>query len=239
MNYRRLSGIFFIAFPILVQVPFNVLVAKFGYRDVLRESPSTILASFLQGGSFLIGVWYAYALSILVFVAGILAYDRSDKTTSLINRVGLASAAIQFVALLRWTFLVPFLARDYAGATETATRQSIETLFTIQHNFLGVGLGEHVGQLTMAIWTVLIIRHTQKNIGLQILGYLSAALLTVGLSEHLAVVFGFNAGILAQGAMIGFILWSVWLIGFGVTLVRELPLERVEAGSKTGNVGAE
>lgn len=160
-------------------------------------------------------------MSILVFIAGILAYDRSQDSPLPANRIGLASAAIQLIALLRWTFLVPFLARDYSAAVGTAAQPSIESMFTIQHNFLGVGLGEHIGQLTMAIWTVLIIRHSMQGVIFRSLGYFSATLLIVGLSEHLAVVMGFDAGIFFEAAMIGFIGWSVWLIGFGVSLVRQ------------------
>ena len=234
-NFRRLSGFLFILFPILVQIPFGMLVAQFDYPEILRESPAAILTRFAQGGSALISVWYAYALSIGVFIAAVMAYDRSLKAPFLINRIGLASAAIQLVALLRWTFLVPFLARDYANTTDTVARQSIETLFSIQHNFLGIGLGEHVGQLTMAVWTVLVVHQSRQSVLLRSLGYLSALLLTVGLSEHLAVVFGFDAGIFAQGAMIGFILWSVWLMGFGITLLRHSPPIPVDVSAEAAH----
>ena len=76
MNHRRTSGILFILFPILVQIPFFILAAQFDYPGILREFPAEILTRFSQGGWYLISVWYAYALSVLLFVAGILAYDR-------------------------------------------------------------------------------------------------------------------------------------------------------------------
>jgi hypothetical protein len=221
MSFRRLSGILFICFPILVQIPFTILSLQFNYPDILRQSPSVILTGFQQGGSSLILTWYFYALSILVFMAGILAYDRSDTPHRTAGRIGLASASIQLIALLRWTFLVPFLARDFAHASDASTTGAIETLFTAQHNFLGVGLGEHVGQLTMAIWTFIMIRANGQHVILRSIGYLSALLLVAGLVEHLAVALDANPGIFQYGALFGFILWSIWLISLGITLVRD------------------
>jgi hypothetical protein len=221
MNFRRLSGILFICFPILVQIPFTILSLQFNYPDILRQSPSVILTGFQQGGSSLIMTWYFYALSILVFMAGILAYDRSDTPHRTAGRIGLASASIQLIALLRWTFLVPFLARDFVHASDASTTGAIETLFTAQHNFLGVGLGEHVGQLTMAIWTFIMIRANGQHVILRSIGYLSALLLVAGLVEHLAVALDANPGIFQNGALFGFILWSIWLISLGITLVRD------------------
>lgn len=220
MNYRRLSGLLFILFPIIIQIPFNILVATYNYPDILREPVGVVMSKFLEGGSFLLGTWYVYALSIILFMIGIMAYEKANKESSTVSRIGLISAGVQFVALLRWTFLVPFLARAHASATSPVEAAAIENLFTMQHNFLGVGLGEHVGQLTMAIWTVLMIRSTSQNLFLKIVGCLSAVCFVVGLTEQLGLAFGFDAGMFAMGGLLGFILWSIWLIGFGITLLR-------------------
>jgi hypothetical protein len=221
MNFRRLSGILFICFPILVQIPFTILSLQFNYPDILRQPSSVILTEFSKGGTALIMTWYFYALSILVFIAGILAYERSETPHRTAGRIGLASASIQLIALLRWTFLVPFLARGLARTTDASSIASIETIFTAQHNFLGVGLGEHLGQLTMAIWTFIMIRANGQHIILKSIGYLSVLLLVVGLVEHLAVAFDTDPGVFQYGALVGFILWSVWLIGLGINLVRD------------------
>lgn len=225
MNYRRLSGILFICFPLIVQIPFTILTVQFNYPDILREPPSVILTNFLQGGSSLLLTWYAYALSILIFMAGIFAYDCATDRTSgasrLADRIGLISAALQLIALLRWTFLVPFLARDFAQAEGSPAAASIAALFQAQHNFLGVGIGEHLGQLTMVIWTILMIRRNSQHVVLKSVGYLSALLLFVGLGEHLAVALNANPGLLAHGALYGFICWSIWLVSLGISLVRQ------------------
>lgn len=225
MNYRRLSGILFICFPLIVQIPFTILTIQFNYPDILREPASVILTNFLEGGTSLLLTWYAYALSILIFMAGIFAYDRSTDRTSgasrLASRIGLISAALQLIALLRWTFLVPFLARDFARAADSSAAASIAALFQTQHNFLGVGIGEHLGQLTMVIWTILMIRSNGQHFVFRIVGYLSALLLFVGLGEHLAVALNADPGLLEYGALYGFILWSIWLVSLGISLMRQ------------------
>lgn len=215
-NHRRLSGLLFILFPLLVQIPFTMLTINFSYPDVLREPAAQILTNFHAGGSGLILTWYVYALSILVFIAALAIFQRTHQKTLNSQLVGYTSAVIQLIALLRWTFLVPFLANDYVNATNDSTRESLAAFFTMQHNFLGVGLGEHIGQLTLALWTIMFIREVAQPRWLKIIGYVSAGIVLIGLSEHLGVVFGFDAGMFAEGALVGFMLWSVWMIGFGV-----------------------
>lgn len=224
MKKQKATGILFIAFPILLQIPFTLLAIRYDYPDILREPAGSIMQSFHQGGPSLIGLWYAYALSILIFAAALLRYrslSRRKKLESSIRIVGFFSAAIQMIALLRWTFIVPLLSRLYVEAPSDSARSAIEAIFAVQHQFLGVGLGEHIGQLTLSIWTVLMVRdHAGISRGIDILGLSAALVLCLGLIEHLAEVFTFSAGIFAEGALVGFLLWSVWLILVGVGLIR-------------------
>lgn len=224
MTKQKLSGVLFILFPLLIQIPFSILAAKFQYPDILRLPPGEILTKFSDGGNFLILTWYFYAAFIFVFLFATLTYksvsgnDRLEKTLKVI---GVTSAVVQMLGLLRWTFLVPFLADAYKKASGVDSKLLIETIFTAQHNFLGLGMGEHLGQVTLIIFTVLMI-HDQKVFGRlhNLLGYASAGFLAAGLSEHYSVVFNFNPGVLAHGALVGFILWSVWLIWMGIKLIR-------------------
>lgn len=217
MKKQKSAGALFIAFPLLLQIPFTLLSIHYHYPDILREPASLILQKFREGGPGLIAMWYAYALSILIFVAALLSYKTENRALPL---VGIFSAAVQFIALLRWTFLVPFLAKYDALATTVESKETIEMIFTLQNNFLGVGLGEHVGQLSLVAWTLLMIKDQAFGKMTQILGLTSAVVLLLGLSEHLAVVFPFSAGMFAHGALVGFILWSFWLIAIGIHLIR-------------------
>ncbi len=210
MNRQKMSGYLFVAFPIAVQIPFTLLTMYFRYPDILREPAAKVLESFHAGGAGLILAWYAYALSIAMFVAAILLSRRRGSE----EWIGLFSAAAQAIALLRWTFLVPYLAQAHASASPDL-KLTIEAIFQAQHLYLGVGLGEYVGQLTLAVWTVLAARP-----GLRWLGWASAALFVIGTLEPLTVALNLPAGGLAVVPMIAFLSWSVWLVGYGITIIR-------------------
>src|SRR4051794_22365273 len=138
---RRLAGLSFIVFPLAIQVPFLRLARTFRYPDILREPPGDILTAFQQGGSALIANWYLFAATIPLFLVGALLLPLP------IARVFAAiSAAVQMTGLLRWVFVVPVLAEQYAEAATEQARSSIATIFMVQHQALGVVLGEHLGQ---------------------------------------------------------------------------------------------
>jgi hypothetical protein len=126
------------------------------------------------------------------------------------------------IALLRWTFIVPLLAKLHSETATLETKTMIETLFSIQHNFLGVALGEHIGQFTLVVWTVLMLRdRTDTGIIPSIVGWSSVVVLALGLLEHLTVVFPLQIGILVHGSLVGFMLWSLWIMAFGYSLFRK------------------
>jgi hypothetical protein len=70
-----------------------------------------------------------------------------------ITSVGLIGLVAQMVGLLRWTFVVPVLAEQYA--TGGPVNQKIAaSLFQVLHQYGGVLLGEHLGQLFTIIWVL-------------------------------------------------------------------------------------
>ncbi|MFC3148450.1 DUF4386 family protein [Piscinibacterium candidicorallinum] len=216
---RRLGAWALLLFPLIVQVPFGILSASFHYPEVLRAPAADALRTFYGAGPGLVWVWYAYAMSIGVFAFGLLALDRDDPRMRTATLVGLASALVQWIALARWTFLVPMLARLHAFASP-ADAAGIEQLFAAQHQLLGVGLGEHLGQMLMAAWTILMVRAVAQPAWLKAAGWLAATLFMVGLSEQLGTAIGFGVGPLAHAPMAAFIVWSLWLMGLGVRLLR-------------------
>lgn len=218
MNPRRLAGVLYVAFPLVIQIPFTMLTVCFDYPDVLRRPPSEILVAFERGGSGLIAVWYGYALSIALFVAALSAHARAGGISTAAKALGYFSAAVQCVALLRWTFLVPALvAARRAGVSESV----VDVVFQAQHQFLGVGLGEHLGQLTLAVWTLCLCA-TIDVTGLRrrLTGRIAATVFLVGLGESYGTAIGADVSALASAPMVGFLLWSGWLVDVGIDLYR-------------------
>jgi hypothetical protein len=60
------------------------------------------------------------------------------------------------IGLLRWTFVVPVLADSFVHAADESTKHAAIITFKVIHQFAGVLLGEHLGQLFTILWTVLI-----------------------------------------------------------------------------------
>jgi hypothetical protein len=133
-------------------------------------------------------------------------------------RVGIAAAAVQVIGLLRWPILVPGYASDAAGgdgAVAAAARDSFSTASDI----LGTAIGETLGYLLTATWTVLVIVALGRRFAgrwFRVLGFVSAALVLVGVLSPL------NLPVVDTANFAGYVLWSLWLIAFGVViLVRE------------------
>ena len=109
-----------IAVPVLFNVTFTLLAQRFDYPDVLRRPSHEVLERFRAGGSSLILIWWAFALSAVLFaplavLLGI-ALDDADATVVVLGVViGVLASLVQFLGLIRWPFLVPYLAREVAG----------------------------------------------------------------------------------------------------------------------------
>jgi Domain of unknown function (DUF4386) len=214
-NDGRRAGLLFLAFVPAVQLPFGVLAAVFNYPDVLRRPAHEVLQAFAAGGDVLVLVWYAYAASVGLFAAAAWAFGRQAPARAGVTVLALASALLQLVALLRWTFAVPLLARAHAGA-DPALQAALQAQFALLNGYLGVGLGEHLGQWLMVAWTLAMRGHTTALAApWRRAGTAAALLLAVGLLEQLGTALGRDAAALAPLSTAGFLLWSAWLLALG------------------------
>jgi hypothetical protein len=218
-------GIALAVFPLLVQIPFNVLIATFDYPDILRRPPAEVLARFAAGGDGLVLTWYAYALCVVPFLVTVIALPEalaaSPSRRHLIRALGVISALTQLVGLLRWTLVVPALASAYVDpAASEAARAAIAIAFDTQHRLFGNLLGEHVGQLTLALWTLLIAT-TQEVAALRWLGRLAAGLFLLGLGDGLATVISLpGAKVIGHAPLVAFLTWTAWMVATGIALLR-------------------
>src|ERR687896_2288765 len=132
---------------------------------------------------------------------------------------GVVAGVVQFLGLVRWPFLVPYLADTYLDpASSGATRESVAVVFQAFNHYAGVAVGEHLGYLFTGLWTALVALAMfgsalpfRRWLGL--LGMASAAGVLVGMLEPV----GFEPA--AEFVVAGYILWSVWLALFGVLLL--------------------
>jgi hypothetical protein len=118
---------------------------------------------------------------------------------------------------------VPVLANNFVLAISEATKESNKVAFQTIHQFGGVLLGEHLGQLFTVIWTIMIatafkqLRLFPKWIIW--LGYISSAIYLFAQAELFkSVLPGFPVWDMA--GFIGSTLWLIWLIVVGMKFLK-------------------
>jgi cytochrome bd-type quinol oxidase subunit 2 len=151
MSEQSLAGIALIVVPILFNSGFALLGQRFDYPDVLRRPTHEVLERFRAGGRALIMLWWAFALSAVLFTALAvllaIAVDDANRTVVVLGAVvGVLASAVQSLGLIRWPFLVPYLARVAREAEpDSAAGQAVDVVFQSFNRHLGVAVGEHLG----------------------------------------------------------------------------------------------
>ena len=224
VRWSRLTGVVLILTPVAFNVFFALLSMTFGYPDVLREPTGQVLRRFDAGGGSLVAIWYGFMMTAVLFVGlailvhGVLA-RRGTPYMAVATTFGVVGSVVQFLGLVRWPFLVPYLADVYLDpASSGATRQSVVVVFQAFNQYAGVGVGENLGYLFTGLWTVLVALAMfgsplplRRWLGL--LGAASGIGIVVGMLEPA----GFGAA--ADIVVVGYALWSIWLALTGVLLL--------------------
>jgi hypothetical protein len=219
MTPKRTASLLILA-AVLANVAFTALGSIFDYPDVLDEPAGAVLASFRDHESAVRGWFTVLALSAGVLAPVAVGVGRLSAAPAMriAVRVGIAAAAVQVVGLLRWPLLVPGYASDAASA-DPAVAAAGRDHFSTASDILGTAIGETLGYLLTATWTALVIVALGRRFAgawFRVLGGTAAALVLVGVLSPL------DLPVVDTANFFGYVLWSVWLIAFAVTLlVRE------------------
>jgi hypothetical protein len=216
MNLKLTAALLILA-AVLANVGFTALGSIFNYPDVLDEPAGDVLASFRdhQGA---VSAWFAtLALSAALLAPIAIGVGRlaSTRAMRVAVRVGIAAAAVQVIGLLRWPILVPGYASD-AASGDAAVAAAARDSFTTAGDILGTAIGETLGYLLTATWTALVIVALARRFAgrwFSALGLASAGLVAVGVLSPL------DLPVVDTANFFGYILWSVWLIAFGVLIL--------------------
>jgi hypothetical protein len=224
-----IAGLLLITVPIAFNVAFTLLAIRFDYPDILRRPTPEVLARFRAGGTPLVLTWWAFALTAVLMVPLVVvlsrAIDDADATLlALATTVGVLAAAVQFLGLVRWPFLVPYLARADAepGASE-ARREAVDVVFQSFNRYLGVGVGEHLGYALTGAWTTLTgIALTQTSAApawIGVVGIVIGPLLMLCSLEFVGDHERDGWKLAAKLTPITYVAWSLWLIATGLALL--------------------
>jgi Domain of unknown function (DUF4386) len=229
MKTSQAIGSLLIAGAIGVFIPYTMLTISFGYPDILREDPGIVLTKFHQGGAALIFTWFAFAmLGLPLLVAYIRIGQQLENRLPFIrwvSTIGVISGIAQVIGLLRWVFVVPLIAGKYVEAVNPATKEAATLAFQTIHQFAGVLLGEHIGQLFTIVWTLMIcyvfIKLKMFSKWVSWLGIAASLIYLLAQAELFATVIpGFP--VWSMAGFIGSTLWLIWLVVAGVKY-RRLP----------------
>jgi hypothetical protein len=224
MKNSTTTGILLIIGALGILIPYTILTIIFDYPNILRLETGLILTKFNEGGAQLIWTWWAFAVLGLPLLPAmvLLGKELEDKFSYVrwATSFGIIGLVVQMIGLLRWTFVVPILAENYVHGS--GNKDAILITFQVIHQYGGVVLGEHLGQLFSIIWTIMMSLAFSKlkmfPKWLNMLGFISSAIYLLAQSELFATVLP-NVYVIGWAGFIGSTLWILWLMLIGVKLL--------------------
>ncbi len=223
------TGLLLIASALLSVGGYAMLGSQFGWPDVLDEPGRTALDAFVAAEVWVRLGFYLFLLSSLVLVPaaiGVYRDGRQSTAAAAVAAFGVLGAFAQMLGWVRWPLTVPALADAWTDPTATATgREATAAAYDVLNGYAGAAVGEHLGWLLQGIWAVgvavLLLRSHRSPRWFAIVGVVLAGLWAVAVPTATAVglpaleLWGLNA----------YTAWYLWLLAYGVLLVRH-PRER-------------
>lgn len=228
MSVETAAGAVLIVAPLWFNVNFALLGKLFEYPDILRRPTSEVLERFRAGGSGLILLWWTFMLSGLLLIAGAVLLGQVlgfGVIVPVATTIGVLAGFVQMLGLLRWVYVVPALARAYADPTLGPEQREMHTVvFRALHQYLGVGVGEHLGYLFTGLWSLLvgiavIGDGTALPVSLGWPGIIIGAGLAVSSAEFLGPNEERGWNLAGTAIPVLYIAWSLWLLSLGIALI--------------------
>ena len=215
---RKLTAVLMIAAAVLATAAFTMLGTIFNYPDILKEPVEEILAAFRASQAAVVGWFAVLALSAALFVPIAVGVGRlsTHRAMRVAVPVGIAAGIVQVIGLARWPLLVPGFAAD-AASQDARVAAAARDSFVLAHRILGNLIGETLGYLLTAAWTLLVLVALGRSIAgrwFAALGAVSAVLVLAGVLSPL------DLPVIDLANFVGYLLWSVWLVVFGILLLR-------------------
>jgi hypothetical protein len=214
---QKLTACLLIGTAVVTNVAFFALSTVFDYPDVLNEPAGDVLVAFRESQGA-VAAWFvvlACSAALLAPIAVGVGRLSPSRAMRVAVPIGVAAAVVQVIGLLRWPILVPGFAAD-ATSGDPDIAEAARDSFATANDVLGTVVGETLGYLLTAAWTVLVVVALGRRYAgrwFQILGVTSAGLVVAGVLSPLGLP------VIDTANFVGYILWSVWLIALGIGLL--------------------
>lgn len=221
MTSERVGGLSLIVAAVAFLGVFSFLAARFNYPEVLDGRAVDVLPALLATGETGRAVWAVYALLPLLWVpAGVGAFHALRARSEGAMRAAMAFAVISSLAmmlgLMRWPSFHWELAR--AWASEPGSRPALDAIFNGLNLYLGNYIGEFLGELAVNVFFLLsAVAMLKPGSGFpRWIGWFGLVTAVAGLIGMFRNTFG----IVAPVAEVNNYLLPLWMIVFGVSLLR-------------------
>jgi hypothetical protein len=231
--FKVIAGALFILASLLLSVAFLLLRKRFGYPEVIRKGPETILPRLHEMSNLVPYLFYAGVggAGLCVFFASpllakIFAHTGDGLWAHLAKYCGMTAGFCFYAGILRWTFLFPQLAKFRSEGTYDP--KAIDLVFEAFHTYVGETLAEHVGFTFMTFWllflSLAVLKTRLLNRWIGYAGLLLAGVIAYGNLEFFRLPGAFWAnrkGVDAAG---------IWFLAFGINLLVTMGRDKPTAG---------
>ena len=217
----RVTAVTLLVYVLILSVCSNALAVAFEFPDILRESAEYRLTLFMQNSGVIVPLYYFLALTGLIqIVMAVMLYQSFGEKNSLAVMTavfGILTGIFQVLGFIRWPIVVPYLADAMHSGVPMETIAFVEGML---NRYAGMAIGEHLGFLAQAVWTMLLgvmmLRHKLFDGRLGIIGLVLGGLTLLFGMEPLG---GFWAplGELTWPVLAA---WIVWLVVLAISLWR-------------------
>lgn len=196
---------------IVAIVGFLTLMSVFNFPDILRRSSQQRLSLFLENSHIIVPTYFFLAMTgISQVVISVMLYRQFKEKTVLVTLgavFGILCGIFQVIGFIRWPILIPYLAQAQQTSPEMVA--FVEGAF---NHYAGMAIGEHLGFLMQAFWTLFIAASILKdklfNKVLAFPGMIIGALTILVALEPLAPMFSI-LGELTNSVILA---WYIWLV---------------------------
>lgn len=227
LTYRKITAFLMILEFLIILGPYLVLSAIFDFPDILRKPADVVLNLFNKNSGTIIVTYYFFMLSgVLMIPLAIMVHRiltrRNSYFMNIATTFGVVTGIVQFLGFIRWPFMIPYLADRYLDPEASeATREAVTVVYHAFNQYAGVAVGEHLGFLFTAIWSLMIsivmLKSPLFKSWLGWAGILIAIALIVSTLEQFNFSFSSAFGMLFSLSYTG---WLLWLIAIAVHLLR-------------------
>jgi hypothetical protein len=211
-----------LAFIILSTTCYFILADLIQFPEILREATEIRFELFQENESVIVPTYYFWTMTdfILILISVLLfSLNKSRSSFSYMALTcGIISGVFQIVGFIRWVVFIPILSN--LQESSSIPLNMVSAIESLANGYLGMTLGEHMGNFFFAFWLYFISSTLQKSarihVSIAILGKITGVLFGIFSFVSLSPIFSF----LSHGTVAAWTLVYSWMFMVAVSLIK-------------------